>query len=123
MAALFAEAGSGRYRVTAQLARCGDDLAALVSGGEKPHVGAAALAQYEPERQSATVSVLTAYGHRDDAVASRFAKALAAAGRCSAAVSAGVHVDQASPEDISALQDSCAQCLAALLRGLEEGKV
>ncbi len=121
MAAMHAQAGVGRFRVTARLERCGTDLTAVVSGGERPHVGAAALAQYEPERHSATVSVLTAYGHRDDAVAARFAKALAAAGRCTAAVSVGVHVDDADARAIEALQDACEQCLSALLRALEEG--
>ncbi len=122
MEPLRAEAGTGRFRVTAILERCGGDLTACVRGGERPHVGAVALAQYEPERQSATVSVLTAYGHRDDAVAARFAMALAAAGRGTAAVSVGVHVDNADGDDIAALQDACGACLAALLRALEKEK-
>ena len=119
MEMLTAEAGTGKFRVTARLDRCGGDLAAVVSGGEGPHVGAAALAQYEPERESATVSVLTAYGHRDDAVAARFAKALAAAGRCNAAAVAGVHVDAADAGDIARLQASCEACLNALLEKME----
>jgi len=81
--------------------------------------GAAALAQYEPERQSATVSVLTAYGHRDDAVASRFAKALAAAGKCTAAVSAGLHVDGAGAAEIALLRRNSEDCLAQLLAALD----
>ena len=120
MEPLRAEAGTGRFRVTAVLERCGGDLTARVCGGERPHVGAVALAQYEPERESATVSVLTAYGHRDDAVAVRFAKALAAAGRCCAAVSVGVHVENAGSSEIAALQDACDACLAALLHALEK---
>ena len=122
METLYSEAGTGRYRVTARLERCGGDLNAVITGGELPHIGAVALAQYEPERQSATVSVLTAYGHRDDAVASRFAKALAAAGRCCASAAAGIHVDGADAGDIAVLQANCEQCLSALLRELEEQK-
>ena len=114
-----AVAGEGRFRVEAVLRRCGGDLVACVSGGEAPHVGAAALAQYEPERQSATVSVLTAYGHRDDAVASRFAKALAAAGKCTAAVSAGLHVDGAGAAEIALLRRNSEDCLAQLLAALD----
>ena len=120
MEALYSEAGTGRFRVAARLERCGGDLSAVVTGGELPHVGAVALAQYEPERRSATVSVLTAYGHRDDAVAVRFAKALAAAGHCSAAVTVGIHVDGADAAAIAQLRDHAEQCLAALLHGLEE---
>jgi len=116
---LYSEAGTGKYRVIARLERCGGDLNAVVTGGELPHVGAVALAQYEPARRSATVSVLTAYGHRDDTVAVRFAKALAAAGRCSAAVTVGIHVDGADAAAIALLRDHAEQCLAALLSGLE----
>jgi len=113
-------AGSGRFRVTAELVRSGNDLLARVSGGERPHVGAVALAQYEPERRSATVSVLTAYGHRDDAVAARFAKALAAAGKCTAAASAGLHVDGAGEEEIAQLRENAEACLGQLLKAWEE---
>ena len=120
MAALIAGYGTGKSLVTARLERCGADLVAVVSGGERAHVGAAALAQYEPERQSATVSVLCAYGHRDDAVAARYAKALAAAGRCNAAVSAGIHVDGADAETIGTLLENSEACLTELLRRLEE---
>ena len=119
MTALYAEAGAGKFRVTAQLERCGADIVAVVSGGERPHVGAVALAQYEPDRQSATVSVLTAFGHRDDAVAARFSKALSAAGRCSAAVSVGIHVDGADSETLGLLLQNSEACLTALLCQLE----
>ncbi len=120
MELLYSEAGTGKLRVTARLERCGGDLNVVVAGGERPHVGAVALAQYEPERRSATVSVLTAYGHRDDAVAVRFAKALAAAGCCNAAATVGIHVDGADVETIAALRDRAEQCLSELLRKLEE---
>ena len=115
MSAFTVSRGEGRFTVTARVERCGPDLLLLVTGGEAPHVGAAALAQYEPERQSATVSSLCAYGHRDDAVAVRFAKAAAAAGKCSAAAAAGIHVDGAGPEELSVLMENCEGCLAAVL--------
>ena len=113
-----AEAGEGRFRVEAELTRCGADLLARISGGERPHIGAVALAQYEPERDSATVSVMTLYGHRDDAVAARSAKRLAAAGKCNAAVSAGVHVDNADAAAIERLRANCEKCLAQLIAAL-----
>ena len=122
MDALYSEAGTGKYRVTARLERCGGDFSAVVTGGEGPHVGAVALAQYEPERRSATVSVLTAYGHRDDAVARRFAKALAAAGRCNASATVGIHVDGADTAAIALLKENAETCLSALLAELEEKK-
>ncbi len=120
MSVLTVTRGEGRYAVTARAERCGGDLLLLITGGEAPHVGAAALAQYEPERRSATVSSLCAYGHRDDSVAARFAKEAARAGKCSAAAAAGIHVDDAGPEDLKLLRENCERCLEALLERMDE---
>ena len=120
MSALTVTRGEGRFAVTARMERCGSDLLLLVTGGETPHVGASALAQYEPARDSATVSSLCAYGHRDDAVAIRFAKAASAAGKCSAAAVAGIHVDDAGPEELKKLMANCDACLAELLERIGE---
>lgn len=108
--------------VTATALRCGQDLAVVVCGGERYHVGAAALAQYEPLRDSATVSVLTAYTHRDDVIAARFAKELSARGKCNVSVTVGIHKDAAAPEQVEALCADCETCLAELERRLE-GKI
>ena len=110
--------GEGRYRVHAAGRRCGGDLAVAVLGGEREHVGAVSLALYEPERDSATVSTVTVPGHRDDAVAARFAKELSRALRCTVSVTAGVHIDGASPEEIGTLLQNAEQCLSELLARL-----
>ena len=55
------EAGEGKFRIEAHARRCGNDWSVTVCGGEKHDVGAVSLAQYEPERGSATVSTLTGY--------------------------------------------------------------
>ena len=116
---ITAAAGEGRFRVAVCAVPCGADWSVTVCGGELHHVGAAALAQYEPERGSATVSTITAFTHRDDAVAARFAKEIARARRCTVSVSAGIHVDGAGPAELRALQDSAAECLRALLVKME----
>ena len=120
MSAVTITRGEGRCTVTAMAERCGKDLLLRITGGETPHVGAVALAQYEPQRDSATVSSLCAYGHRDDAVAIRFAKAAAAAGKCSAAAVAGIHVDDAGQEELSLIMENCECCLKALLERVGE---
>ena len=110
--------GEGRYRVHAAGRRCGDDLTVAVLGGDREHVGAVSLALYEPERRSATVSTVTVPGHRDDAVAARFAKELSRALRCTVSVTAGIHVDGASPQEIGTLMQNCEQCLSELIARL-----
>lgn len=108
--------------VTAEARRCGGDLAVVVCGGTRHHVGAVSLAQYEPERDSATVSTLTAYTHRDDAVAAQFAKELSRKFKCTVSVTVGIHIDCADDEQIKGLCASCGECLEKLKEMLEVEK-
>ena len=85
--------GEGKYRIEAAALRCGSDVSVTFTGGERPHIGAVSLAVYEPERDSATVSTITAYGHRDDELSRAAAKKLAAAWKCTVSASVGVHCD------------------------------
>lgn len=107
--------GTDKYRVKAVAKRSGKDWCVIVTGGTQPHVGAVSLAEYEPERRSATVSTVTAYTHRDDAVSARFAKAIASATKSNVCVSAGIHVDDAGTEELETLQNNCEALLKKLL--------
>ena len=74
----------------------GADLVVSLWGGSVPHVGAVALAiprpsLSDPARMSATSSVLTSPGHKEDDIVKPFAEKLAAALACTVSVSAGMH--------------------------------
>ena len=107
------------FAVWGTAVRCGDDAAVTICGGAA-HIGAVALAVYEPERDSATVSTITVLSHRDDVVASSAAKELARGLRCTVTVSVGIHIDDAGPEEIRRLRENGAACCAALLEKLRE---
>ena len=113
-------AGEGKFSIEARALRCGDDWCVAVCGGETPHVGAVSLGQYEPERDSATVSTITVHTHRDDTVASHFAKLIAAARKATVTVTAGIHVDNAGPEELAQLMKNCEICQQKLLQAMEE---
>ena len=104
-----------RCTIVAQVNQCGNDLALTVCGGSSHHVGAVALAQPEddPVRQ-ATVSVLAAYGHRDDEVARRLSKRLAGALGCTISASVGIHIDDATSDEIAAIVHACDQLADAI---------
>ncbi|MGN1001149.1 MAG: hypothetical protein ACI4PC_00130 [Oscillospiraceae bacterium] len=116
---ITAQAGQGtKYAVTAQAAMCGRDVCVSLWGGTLPHIGAVSLAVYEPERDSATVSTVCVHSHRDDAVAAPFAKAVSRAIKGTVTVSAGVHVDNASAEEIAAFRENCGLCCTELIEKL-----
>lgn len=101
-------AGKGRFRVFCRLFPTEEGVVAHLFGGERPHVGAAALAVPRPSLKgtgetSSTASVLTVIGHKDDELARPVALFLAAQLRVPVVVVAGVHVDGASRKDIARL--------------------
>lgn len=101
-------AGEGRTRVQVTGVRCGPDLVLVITGGTHPHVGAVSLASprpslRDPARRSATASVLTVLGHKEDELARWAALEAARVTGGQVAVAAGIHVDAATPEEIEAL--------------------
>ena len=101
-------AAHSKYQIELQAIHCGADYSVVICGGERGHVGAVALGCNESginghENRGATVSVLCALGHRDDEVVRWAAKYLATELKCNISVSAGIHVENASGEDIQCL--------------------
>lgn len=108
------ESGCGKYSVALTAMRCGNDLNVSVTGGTSAHIGAVSLAVYEPERASATVSTLCVYTHRDDVLSRAIAKELSSRLGCTVCVSAGIHIDDASPQDILTLRENAMDCCRRL---------
>jgi hypothetical protein len=101
----------GRYSIRCELCRCGDDISLAVSGGDRPHIGAVALAAPRPSlsdetKLSATVSSICVTGHKDDELARNAANKLAAKYNCVVVVSVGLHIDNASSDDIGHLYEN-----------------
>lgn len=116
--------GKGLYLVEASAIYLGKDISICIGGGTKPHIGAVSLAVYEPVRNSATVSTVTVHTHRDDAVAAYFAKIISREMKCTVSVSAGLHVDDATDDDIRKLWEKAKECCTCLIEALKatEGK-
>lgn len=84
----------------------GPDLLVAVWGGTHPHVGAVALAIPRPSlrnkrKTSATSSVLTLSGHKEDVTVKVVSETLASALKKNVVVTAGIHWDNLKPEEIN----------------------
>jgi hypothetical protein len=84
----------------------GNDLCVVIAGGEVPHLGAVAVAQVRPSLQdgaklSASTSVITLLGHKEDVIARKVAHVLAAKLNKNVAVCCGIHVDDITPDELS----------------------
>lgn len=116
--------GSADLVVEAEAVRIGDDVLVWIYGGERPHIGAVAAAQprpslMDPSRTSATASVLTFPGHKEDVVVKLVSERLAAALAANVVVTAGLHWDRLSSEQLATVMARCieiADLLAAQLK-------
>jgi len=102
----------GAYKIEAKVLMVGEDIVVLIWGGPKPHVGAVALAVPRPSLKnstkiSATSSVLTRLGHKEDEIVKRVSESISGALNKVVVVSAGIHWDDIPNEDIRIIQSVC----------------
>jgi hypothetical protein len=100
------QVGQGRFSLTAQVLSAGGDLVVSVTGGDRPHLGAVAAATPRPSlenpmRTSATASVLCFVGHKEDEAAKYLSELLASALEVKVAVTAGMHWERITPEELA----------------------
>ena len=96
---------AGSYDLSASVRLIGQDVLVAIWGGEKPHIGAIAVAQprpslKDPELTSASASVICLVGHKEDELAKAAAEILAATLNTHVVVTAGIHWDNLAPEGI-----------------------
>lgn len=82
----------------------------VVIGGGRDHIGAIGLAVPRPSLQdasciSATSSILTLLGHKDDVLTKYVSEKVAAATECNIAVIAGVHYDNLALDELEILRE------------------
>ena len=112
------------FVVEAEAIRIGADVLVYVWGGTRPHIGAIAAAAPRPSlddggRTSATASVLTYPGHKEDVVVKNLAEALAAAIGTNVVVTAGIHWDHLDPDAIGTIIARCREIATLLVNALK----
>jgi len=113
--------GEYPYRVEIALALVGPDISVTIGGGDAYHIGATALAVPRPSladaaAPSASASVICVTAHKEDELARAAALELATEFGCRVSVSAGIHVDDATAEDITLLLKHYGAALAEAKR-------
>jgi len=115
----------GRIAVQFTVVQMGKDLCIVVCGGDRPHLGAAAVAQCHPSlanpsELSASVSVLTLLGHKEDKLAASVAERISRKIGANVAVLCGIHVDDISKTEIECVcrlvDDWCEEYLQMVQR-------
>lgn len=111
MRVLELEVGAAPHTIFGHVVWCGDDVIAIIGGGTRSHVGAAALAEVRRSFSgdgsiSSSASVLSRLEHKDDLAARSAALYLSKYLQKTVVATVGLHVDQATAEDITILQSN-----------------
>lgn len=101
----------------------GKDLCITIAGGDLEHIGAVALAVphpslKDPDKTSATVSILAIPGHKEDELARTIAKKIASALHATVSVSCGIHLDNAKAQEIEDIIASVTEMTEEMIRKL-----
>ena len=102
------ETQTGEYDLKASARWIGPDLLVAIWGGEKPHIGAVAVAQprpslKNPEVTSATASVICRVGHKEDELVKAASEILASVLKTQIVVAADIHWDNLDDEGIQTI--------------------
>lgn len=119
------QAGAGEDLIEAVAVVCGPDLSVTLCGGTHYHVGAVALgiprqSLKDSQEPSASVSVLCVTGHKEDDLARQVAHRFSCRFGCRVSVTAGIHIDGASGEQIKLLLDNCEVVISDIERQMKE---
>jgi hypothetical protein len=100
----------GRFEIRASVQEVGQDLLVSIWGGTRPHIGAVGIAiprpsLKNPKQWSATSSNFTFLGHKEDGMVKKTSEILATRLRRNVVVTAGVHWDRITLNEIETIQN------------------
>jgi len=94
--------GEGKYKVFLEEKKIGDDLIYILGGGERSHIGGVVIC--EPGKKPKAIRL---EGHYDDIVLKPIAEAACKKYNVKIVAVGGVHVDNASKDEIELLVRNC----------------
>jgi len=113
------------FQIIAEALFCGDDLFVIISGGDKPHIGAISLVAKTPSiknqfKDTFTNSVITVPGHKETDLAYFAAQKLAKDFKTTVVVSIGIHVEGITDDMIKQINDAVVELVDTLRIELQE---
>ena len=102
-------AGEGKYKVWLKQEPLGGDLIFILGGGDRSHIGAIILK--EPNKKS---KVIKLEGHYDHIVLEPIAEAASRKYKKTVVVVGGVHIDDASHDEIELIVANCRELLKCI---------
>jgi len=101
--------GKGKYKVWLEQKKIGGDLVYFLGGGEKPHIGSIIIS--EPGKKT---KITKFHGHYDYIVLKPIAEAACKKYKRKVIAIGGIHVDNATKEEINILVKNCLNIIKKL---------
>jgi len=101
--------GEGKYKVFLEEKKIDADLIYILSGGEKSHIGGVVIC--EPGKKT---QVIALEGHYDHIVLQPIAEAACKKYNTKVVAIGGIHVDNASKEEIDILVNNCKELVKCI---------
>ncbi|OGP92074.1 MAG: hypothetical protein A2157_20050 [Deltaproteobacteria bacterium RBG_16_47_11] len=121
MKRFLVEISKGRFKIHGFVQEIGQDILVSIWGGTRPHIGAVGMAIPRPslknqKKWSATSSNFTFVGHKEDILVKKFSEKLAARLRRNVVVTAGIHWDEITFNEIRTIQNLAEKLSDRILR-------
>ena len=110
-------AGEGRYTVTLKSHKIGKDMLVIITGGEEEHIGSATLIEEKGHLQT-----MIKKGHTDHIVSERMANIIYDKIGKDLLVVCGIHINDASKEEIDILVDNARECVDRFISKETDGR-
>jgi hypothetical protein len=127
MKRFLVEISKGRFRIHGLVQEVGQDLLISIWGGTRPHIGAVGMAIPRPslknqKKWSATSSNFTFIGHKEDTLVKTISETLAARLRRNVVVTAGIHWDGITSNEIKTIQNLTQKLSDRIVKRLQRPK-
>jgi len=110
-------AGEGRYSVRLEFYNIGKDMLIVITGGEEEHIGSATLIESKGHLQT-----MIKKGHQDHVVSEKMANIIYDTIGKDLLVVCGIHIDDASKEEIDILVDNAQACVDRFIEKETDGR-
>ncbi|HHO65869.1 MAG TPA: hypothetical protein ENJ71_05070 [Epsilonproteobacteria bacterium] len=106
--------GEGRYRVSLESYVIGRDRLVIITGGEEEHIGSATLIESKDHLQT-----ISKKGHQDHVISEKMANIIYDRIGNDLLVICGIHIDDASQEEIDMLVHNAQTCVDIFLKEIK----
>ena len=113
----------GKFTIEGYVQEIGSDILVSVWGGTRPHIGAVGIAiprpsLKDPGKWSATSSIFTFLGHKEDSLVKQISERLATRLRKNVVVTAGLHWNSINPGEIKIIENLTERLSGRILKKL-----